>query len=236
MNAFRLLGFASLLFVSPAFSAPATVAPSVGSGASSPKADSFAKWEKEIAAFEVSDRKSSPPKNPILFVGSSTFRKWITLSEDFSGLPVLNRGFGGSNFPDLIHFFDRLVLPYAPKTVVVYEGDNDLAQGHPPAQVLADWQIFANKVRSSFPDTRVIFISIKPSLKREALLPVQNQANAAIRADIGNRENMIFLDIVPAMLDPSGRPAEKLLSSDKLHMSPAGYVLWREKLGPLLRK
>lgn len=194
----------------------------------------YAKWEKDIAAYEKEDQEQSPPKGGILFVGSSTFRLWKTMKEDFAGLPVINRGFGGSTFPELNHYFDRLVPQHQPRVIVVYEGDNDTGKGHTTERVLANWQVFARKARKACPDAKVLFVSIKPSLKREALLPKQQLANEAIRRDIESRENMAFVDMVPDMLDADGRPLAGLLAADQLHMSPEGYALWTRKLRPLL--
>src|SRR4051794_6395257 len=99
-----------------------------------PTADPFAKWEKEIAAFEEKDRQNPPPKGAIVFIGSSSIRKWATLAEDFSHHQVINRGFGGSQIIDSVHFADRIVLPYEPRMVVLYAGGNDIHLGKAPEQ------------------------------------------------------------------------------------------------------
>ena len=107
-----------------------------------------AQWEREIQAFEAIDRLRPPPTNAFLFVGSSSIRMWKTLTEDFKGLPVINRGFGGSQMSDVTYFANRIVIPYRPREVLVYAGDNDLAAGKTPEQVQADYAEFVQKVQS----------------------------------------------------------------------------------------
>src|ERR1700722_7316573 len=120
-------------------------------------------WEPEIHAFEMHDQTNPPPQNAVLFVGSSTIRKWTTLAKDFPGVQVINRGFGGSRIADSTALAERIIFPYEPRTIVFYAGDNDLAEGRTPEQVAADYQAFVQTVRARLPETRIAFISIKPS-------------------------------------------------------------------------
>ncbi len=120
------------------------------------------KFEPEIAAFEKQDRAMAPPANPIVFVGSSSIRKWKT-ADAFADLPVLNRGFGGSSISDAVIFAPRIVLPYRPRTIVFYAGDNDIADQKSPETVAADFAAFLTLVRRDLPETRVVVIGIKPS-------------------------------------------------------------------------
>ncbi|MBN1854589.1 MAG: hypothetical protein JW829_17795, partial [Pirellulales bacterium] len=57
-------------------------------------------WEQEIRAFEALDRVRQPPQEAILFIGSSTIRRWETLAQDFPEHKVVNRGFGGCQIVD----------------------------------------------------------------------------------------------------------------------------------------
>lgn len=140
----------------------------------------FAPWEREIKAFEASDKTQPPPQGALLFVGSSSIRLWKTLSEDFPSDPVINRGFGGSHLIDSTHFADRIILPCKPKTIVLYAGDNDLAAKKTPRQVLADFQAFAQKIQAQLPGTRIAFVSIKPSAARWHLVEQIQEANRLI--------------------------------------------------------
>src|SRR5688500_6860726 len=125
-----------------------------------------APFEKEIRAFEEADRREAPPRGTVLFVGSSSIRMWKTLEKDFPKLTVINRGFGGSTIRDSIRYAERIVIPYQPKRIVLYAGDNDIAQGKTAEQVFADFKEFVTTVRGKLPGVRVDFIAIKPSIKR----------------------------------------------------------------------
>ena len=185
-----------------------------------------APFEKEIAAFEQADKKSTPPKNAILFVGSSTIRMWTTLSEDFPKLQVINRGFGGSQIADSVRYADRIIIPYHPRRVVLYAGDNDLNAGKSPQQVLKDFSELVEKIHSALPDVPVDFISIKPSLAREKLMPQMAEANKLVEEYAKSHKNVGYINIVPVMLDGEGKPRKELFRPDGLHMNREGYKLW----------
>src|SRR5436189_1237529 len=115
----------------------------------------FSRWEAEIAAFEASDRTNPPPRNSILFIGSSSFRLWKTLAQDFSDKPVINRGFGGSEIADSTALASRIIFPYHPRMIVLYAGDNDLAGGKSPQRVVSDYRAFVRTIRAQLPETRI---------------------------------------------------------------------------------
>ena len=72
--------------------------------------DPFARWEPWIRKFEARDQKRMPPADGILFLGSSSIVGW-DVEKYFLDLPVYNRGFGGSQIIDSVHFAERIVLP-----------------------------------------------------------------------------------------------------------------------------
>jgi lysophospholipase L1-like esterase len=192
-------------------------------------------WDKAIAGFEARDRDSGmPTPGGIVFVGSSSIVKWTTLAADFPGLPVLNRGFGGSQIADSTYYAGRIVLPYKPRTVVLYAGDNDIAAGHTTEQVVGDFQTFARKVRDALPETKLLFLAIKPSPSRARLEPEMVAANAAIARWMGGQPNMTFVDVHPPMLGPDGQARPELFGPDRLHMNAEGYRLWTKVLAPYL--
>ena len=191
--------------------------------------------EPEIRAFEASDRASPPPPGGIVFVGSSSIRLWRSLATDFPGLPIVNRGFGGSTMPEAIHYLPRIVLAYRPRTVVLYEGDNDLTFDWGPQQVAADYVQFVRVVREALPGTRIIFISVKPSPSRWRLVDQQREVNRLVREAAARDTLQTFVDVFMPMLGSNGRPRPELFLADSLHMTPAGYVVWREQLAPHLR-
>ena len=194
------------------------------------------KWEKTIAAFETADKTTPPPANGIEFVGSSTMVKWKTLAEDFAGLPVFNRGFGGSQSADVLYYLDRVVLAYKPKTIVFYAGDNDLAQGKTAEQVIATWKELMAKMTKALPESKIIYLSIRPSVKREALLDTQKQVNAGIKALIEGQKNVQYVDLMPALVGPDGKARADLLVEDKLHLNAEGYKVLTAIVKPLLSK
>jgi lysophospholipase L1-like esterase len=191
--------------------------------------------EPEIRRFEESDRVTPPPTGGIVFVGSSSIRLWRSLDTDFPGLPVINRGFGGSTFPEAIHYLSRIVLPYRPRTIVVYEGDNDLTFNWGPGQVASDYRTFVRLVRDSLPNTRIVFISLKPSPSRWHLVDQQREANRLVRRIVARDTLQTYVDVFTPMLGANGRPRPELFVADSLHMTPAGYAIWRTQVAPHLR-
>jgi hypothetical protein len=86
-------------------------------------------WESSIRKFEAEDHIHPPHQNAILFIGSSSINFWHTLSADMAPLDVINRGFGvgGSQLAHVNYYATRIVLPYHPRAIVLYAGDNDLS-------------------------------------------------------------------------------------------------------------
>jgi lysophospholipase L1-like esterase len=191
------------------------------------------RWEKAIAAFERRDAKSPPPKNAILFAGSSSIVKW-DLKRSFPKLTTINRGFGGSQITDSVHFADRIILKHKPKTVVFYAGDNDVAAGKSPERVAADFRRFVQTIHKSLPRTRVLFIAIKPSLRRWKLVEKMRQANRLIAKQCAANDRLTYIDVDAPMLGKDGKPRSELFVKDGLHLSPAGYAVWAKALRPNL--
>ncbi|MHA6205205.1 GDSL-type esterase/lipase family protein [Dyella soli] len=193
-----------------------------------------AHWKPDIDAFAAGDRAQAPATRGVLFIGSSSVRLWTTLAADFPGVPVIDRGFGGSTIADATYYADRIVWPYQPRLIVMYAGDNDIAAGVAPAQVLAAFRAFVARARQGVPGVPVVYVSIKPSLARLPLWPSMKEANERIRAWAITQQDVRFVDIAPAMTDAQGRPRAELFRPDGLHMTPAGYALWVAALKPVL--
>ena len=191
-------------------------------------------WEKSIEAFETKDAESPPPKDAVLFVGSSSIVFWRSLAEDFAPIPVINRGFGGSQMNHLNYYRNRIVDKYKPKIIVVYEGDNDIAAGLTAGQVLEDYEDFITYVEDTLPNAKVCFIAIKPSVRREALWPTMLQVNQEIRDRAETQANLCFFDIGPPMLSETGGPRPDLFVSDGLHLNGKGYDIWAKTIRPRL--
>lgn len=193
-------------------------------------------FEDEIAAFEEADRARPPPERPIVFVGSSSIRLWGSLAEDMAPLPVLNRGFGGSQLAHAVHFAERAVIRYQPRAVVLYAGDNDLDErsGKTAADVAADFRAFVAKVHAAVPDARIYYLAIKPSRMRWARWPEMSRANAEIAAFCAEDPRLAFLDVASPMLATGEPPARALFVFDGLHLSREGYALWTSVVKPRL--
>ncbi len=189
----------------------------------------------EIKAFGEWDSKNAVPAEPVLFVGSSSIRMWRT-HESFPDLPVINRGFGGSQVSDVLHFADRLVLAYKPRVIVFYAGDNDLAAGKSAQRVFEDCRKFVALAHAKLPETRIIFISIKPSESRWSLWPEAKKANELMRGLCGPDGSVLYVDLATPLLGPDGRPRNELFLGDKLHLNAVGYDVWTKALTPVLRR
>ena len=160
---------------------------------------------------------------------------WATLDRDFPGVPVLNRGFGGSEAGEVAQFAKRIVVPYRPPVVVFYAGDNDLAAGKTPTQVLNAFHSFVATMHRELPGTRVVFVSIKPSIARWGIVDKMRAANQLVRDYVRTDDRLVYVDVFSRMLDSSGQPRHELFLEDGLHMTPAGYAIWRELIAPVIR-
>jgi lysophospholipase L1-like esterase len=206
----------------------------LAAGTSAVAAQGPTRFEPEIRAFEAADRTKPPPPGGIVFVGSSSIKNWTDVAADFPGVPVLNRGFGGSTLADVVYYADRIVFRYKPHLVVLYAGDNDLAEGRTPERVLRDYREFAARLRSALPATRLVYVSIKPSPSRRAFISRMREANQRIRAETTRDSLQAYVDVFTPMLGPTGRPRPELFLADSLHMTRAGYRLWRGQLAPVV--
>ncbi|MEP6634859.1 MAG: SGNH/GDSL hydrolase family protein, partial [Luteimonas sp.] len=162
----------------------------------------------------------------VVCTASSSVRLWTTLARDFTDVAVLNRGFGGSQVRDAVHYADQIAIHYRPRAIVIYAGDNDIAAGRTPQQVLGDVRAFVARIRRDLPDTPIAYISIKPSPSRVEQIDAQRTANALVKAKLRRLTNVDYIDVSTPMLDATGRPRLELFGPDRLHMNDAGYALW----------
>jgi lysophospholipase L1-like esterase len=192
------------------------------------------RFESDIHQFDEANRQRPVPPGGTVFVGSSSIRRWSSLEADFPGIAPLNRGFGGSELSDVLHYLDRVVIRYAPGTVVVYAGENDLNGGKSPERVLADFRTLVRRVHAAHPQTRIGFISVKPSPSRWRLAPQMRATNALVREFTASDPRLFFVNVFDAMLGPDGSPRPELFVEDMLHMNEAGYRIWRAAVAPHL--
>jgi lysophospholipase L1-like esterase len=197
-----------------------------------------APFHADIQRFKTQDSIHFPPKSAILFVGSSSFTKWTDVQNYFPGYTIINRGFGGSSLPHLIRYAEDIIFPYAPRQVVIYCGDNDLAASDTvSAQIVLNRfrQLFV-LIREKLPAVSIAFVSIKPSPSRQRLMPKMREANLLIKKYLKQKKNTAFIDVYHKMLNKDGTPLEDIFLEDKLHMNAKGYAIWQKVMQPYLLK
>ena len=195
-------------------------------------------FANDIAAFKKQDSISFPPKNAILFVGSSSFTKWTDVQQYFPDYKIINRGFGGSSLPDVIRYEKEIIFPYLPKQIVIYCGENDLAFSDTikALTVFERFKTLFSDIRNKFPTTPIAYVSLKPSPSRWHLKSKIEEANKLIKQFLKKIKKTVFIDVYHKMLGPDGTPLAEIFLTDKLHMNAKGYAIWQKVIEPLLVK
>lgn len=188
-----------------------------------------------IKTFKAADEVNPPAPGGVLFLGSSSIKGW-DLGKFFPGMDVMNRGYGGSYISDSIFYADQILIPYKPRAVVFYAGDNDLAAGKNPDQVFSDYKELASIIENNLPGTVFIFVGIKPSIARIHLIDSLRLVNKSVQEYCRNNPRFFYLDIDDPMLGEDGQPNPELFKDDGLHMNDAGYTIWSELLKPILKQ
>ncbi|MEK6547831.1 MAG: GDSL-type esterase/lipase family protein [Bacteroidota bacterium] len=189
-------------------------------------------FEREIRAYEKQDSLSMPPKGQVLFFGSSSFRLWKSFDSDMKGMPAsINRGFGGSTLADALYYFDRMVVKYQPKWVIMYEGDNDLARGKTPQQIANEYDEFVARLAKQVPGAKLVFVAARPSLLRFPMVEKQKELNALILAKGG-----YFIDMHAPFYLADGSLMTDIFVADKLHLNEKGYVIFAKQIQDFMIK
>jgi len=187
-------------------------------------------WAGDIAAFAATDRAHPPTDRPVVFVGSSSIRLWSTLQADMSPLPVLNRGFGGSQLSQVVYYVSQTVIRYRPRAIVLYAGDNDLdgryLTGKTAEDVAREFRMFVARVEAAVPDAHIYYLSMKPSRQRWADWPQERTGNALIAQICAGDPRLAYIDVATPMLAAGTPPPSDLFMPDGMHPSPKGYALW----------
>ena len=192
----------------------------------------------DIQNFKKQDSVAFPPKDAILFIGSSSFTMWKGVQDSFPGYTIVNRGFGGSTLLDQLRYDDDIIFPYKPKQIVIYCGENDLASSDTvtAAMVFDRFKELFKNVREKFSDMPVAYISMKPSPSRRHLFSKMREGNQLIKDFLASQKNGVFIDIHQPMLDQDGEPIPELFLDDSLHMNAKGYAIWKKEIQPYLIK
>ena len=193
-------------------------------------------FENEIRNFEKQDSISMPAKGQILFIGSSSFRIWKTFSTDLAGISAINRGFGGSTMTDALYYFDRMVVKYAPSTVVVYEGDNDLAKGKSIEELAKEYEDFSNRLKKALPKTKLVYLAVRPSLSRIAIVDKQKQFNLWLENYCKSQKGRFYLDMHSPFYLPDGTLMPDIFVADRLHLNEKGYKIFSAKIREFIFK
>ena len=193
-------------------------------------------WD-EIKAFKKSDSIQEPKDGMILFIGSSSFRMWKSVKEDFNNETILNRAFGGAKLLDVINYQNEVALKYKPKEIFIYCGENDVASSEKVngRVVLKRFKILYKSLRKHFPETPIVFVSLKPSPSRWEMKERMMAANALISKYLRSKRNATFVSIWDEMLE-NGVPKNDIFLEDNLHMNKEGYAIWVKKMNPLVNE
>ena len=193
-------------------------------------------WKFQVAEFEKADRINPPNQGIIVFTGSSSIRFWHTLENDMKPLAVINRGFGGSQIAHVNQYASEIILPYRPRAVVLYAGDNDLSWpwSKTPEQVFSDFKQLVEIIHAQLPETWIYYISMKPSPLRWNNWEKLRTTNGLIEGYCQTQERVQFIDVDAAMLDSHGKPRAELFRWDGLHMNSKGYAIWTSIIKPVL--
>ncbi|MGI0119808.1 GDSL-type esterase/lipase family protein [Zooshikella sp. RANM57] len=195
-------------------------------------------WQEEIAKFQAEDRKHSPKGGSVLFVGSSSIRRWKTLANDFAPFSVIQRGFGGARLNDVIYYIEELIFAYQPQAIVLYVGSNDIKPPTPksPKEVLLLTKLLVDKIHKRLPSIPVFYIAINPTPKRWHLWPSIQQANNLIKNYTTKQPNLIFIDSAGLFVNKDQKLIHSLFENDQLHLNQAGYAQWLDVIKPVLMK
>lgn len=187
-------------------------------------------YEAEVRQLEIKLTTLPPTAERVVFYGSSSIRLWTTLAQDFPRQNTLNLGFGGSTLAACAWFFERLLVPATPQSIVFYAGDNDLGDGRHPEEVYLFFCAFIEKMEQWLPNVPLSFLSIKISPYRWAIADQIRHANELIRKEIAKNPDYQYVDMTMPLLGSNGQPRQELFEKDSLHLSPMGYQVWRQTL------
>jgi hypothetical protein len=194
-------------------------------------------FDNEIRAFKHQDSISFPQKNGILFIGSSSIRKWTDLEQRYAGKPIIRRGVGGCELWQIADYYTPYILfPYQPRKIFIYAGENDIAAGKSAQDVLTSFTKLWELIHEKLPKAEVYFMSIKPSPVRAKYYEVVYAANDLVKNYLKDKPHSHYVDLVPSTYKPgTTQPDSSLFNNDYLHLNSKGYDKWQKVLNPLVK-
>ncbi|MHB8208191.1 GDSL-type esterase/lipase family protein [Mucilaginibacter sp.] len=191
-------------------------------------------FANEIRDFKHQDSLSFPKPDGILFIGSSSIRKWTDLEQRFPGEPIIRRGVGGCELWQLVDYYTSYILfPYHPRKIFIYAGENDIAEGKPATFVADEFIKLYLMIREKLPTAEIYFMSIKPSPSRVRYFTEVYKANALLKAYLANKPKSHYINLVDAIDKPgTTSPDSSLFQGDYLHLNSKGYDKWQKVLQP----
>jgi lysophospholipase L1-like esterase len=193
-------------------------------------------YATDIRRFKFNDSINPPPQQAILFAGSSSFTMWTDVQDYFLGFTIINRGFGGSTLEDQIQYAEDVIFPYKPKQIVIYCGENDIAYSDTVTGevVFGRFKTLFGMIREKLPETKITYISMKPSPSRWNMADRMKTGNLLIESFLKSQPNTSFINVWDDMLNVKGEPDPAIFLDDMLHMNADGYKIWRRRIEPML--
>jgi hypothetical protein len=194
-------------------------------------------FDNEIRDFKKQDSLHMPAKNGILFIGSSSIRKWTDLEQRFSSQPIIRRGVGGCTLEQLVDYYTPYILfPYQPRKIFIYAGENDIAEGKSGAFVADEFVKLWGMLQAKLPKAEIYFMSVKPSPSRAKFFSEMNIANKKVKAFLTGKKKGHYIDLATVILNPkTTQPDSSLFEADLLHLNSKGYDKWQAVLQPLVK-
>ena len=192
----------------------------------------LALYQKTLAAAQ----KDPPAPGSIICIGSSHMQLWKGVKEDLAPLTVYNYGIGGSRMTQAADLFiDNLAIQFKPRAVILYEGSNDINAGTKPETVLANFQKIHRKLHAALPEARLYVLGVVPSPgKRFEKIAELKKTNELLAKECATQPWMKFIDTTSPLLGADGKPKEELFKPGDIHMLPAGYVVWKSVIAPVI--
>ena len=181
------------------------------------------RFEKQVEELVNAEYIFPDTAEIVLFTGSSSIRMWKDVQSYFPDHNVINNGFGGSQMSDLLYYYEELILKISPHVIFIYEGDNDIADKKRPSGIIKTTKELVGKIKTDLPETEIILISPKPSIRRWDLTPKYERLNRKLSKYCEKTQSLEFADVWSAMLDEEGMVYQDIFLGDGLHMNEKGY-------------